>query len=165
MGSEPGDQRQLWQHGSDRGMQVRTDRYSQWDGEAWGVIKSGQWNDIFRLWPRQQHNTQTSMKINQSIQHGHFVWKTFCTIRPDFLMPLDARSSSCISPDDRLQPRAPKLSLAWPRSLAPGIGTVPFAMHQLIATCREEETVGNLMPLHLLPAARHGRIDRRLPVT
>jgi hypothetical protein len=60
------------------------------------------------------------------------VWKMFCTML--LLQRVAAASSSATSPLLNRQPRAPRFSLACARSFAPGIGTVPLQMHQLIAT-------------------------------
>lgn len=64
----------------------------------------------------------------------YLVWKMFCTI---FLGDSKAAdSNSCISSELSFQPRAPKFSSTCLIDLTPGIGIVPFVMHQFIATCK-----------------------------
>ncbi len=63
----------------------------------------------------------------------HFVWKMFWIMRVGAASA--AALSAATSPSESRHPRAPRLSFACRRFLAPGIGTVFWHMHQLMATC------------------------------
>jgi hypothetical protein len=52
---------------------------------------------------------------------------------PD-LSPAAVASRAAISSTPKRHPKAPKFSRACSRVLAPGMGTVPLQMHQLMAT-------------------------------
>ena len=85
-------------------------------------------------------------------ENFHDVWNTFCTIAL-FSLPATA-SSSATSLSLSRHPSAPKFSSTWHRFLAPGIGTVPLRMHQLMAICRHEAISLNVtlsMTIHIYP--------------
>ena len=68
-------------------------------------------------------------------QHYHYPHH-FSKGAPGLLGAIAAAfSSACISASETRHPRHPATDAAWLAFLAPGIGTVPLAMHQFTATC------------------------------
>ncbi len=76
-------------------------------------------------------HAQSRMPFTLSEMH-YFVWNMFCTI--PLGVPWAAASSLATSSWVNSHPSAPKLSFTCSNDLAPGIGIVPFRMHQLSAT-------------------------------
>jgi hypothetical protein len=83
------------------------------------------WLDVIIMHSRIKHNVL------------YLVWKMFWTIPP--LQALLASSNSSTSARDSAHPKAPKTSTTCAMSRAPGMGMVPFAMHQLTATYRHTQ--------------------------
>ena len=63
-------------------------------------------------------------------------------------MPLGAWSAAALisasSPLSSFQPRAPRFDCIWATFLAPGIGIVPWHMHQLMAICTPHHALSDV---------------------
>lgn len=91
-------------------------------------------------WACSMHCHQPHIRIHTLVMHirsalvcAQAVWKMFCTM--PFFMLCAATSSAASSLRLSRQPRAPRFSCACDKSFAPGMGTVPLQMHQLMDTC------------------------------
>ena len=111
------------------------------------------------------HISDTKNTYNKLLSHyffpPYFPWRLKGRLTP---LCLEATSSLKISSAVSLHPRAPALSLAWTRLLAPGIGRVPLHIHQFNAIWAQVlSLIAAISLITLSSPLTLGRVDCRSP--